>query len=151
VQLDLQLNSFALNIINILSWWYFHFLLFAILPLLSSCVTSFNIKKCEDLCLLQTSNTVGCASFQLYIYHLAEILLARLEFVVQIWVSIGSSLFYAILFVPDFKIYITFRIYAIMFGLTRYGMGEKKVASHALCWRLAESDVTVTPFDTCMH
>ena len=110
----------------------FFFLLFAILHLLSSCVTSFNIRKCEGKCLLQTSNVVGYTRFQLYIYHLAETLFARLVFVVQIWVSTGRSLFYAISFCafsfePYWRIYTTFRIYAIRFGLTRYFMEKSSL------------------------
>ena len=79
---------------------------------------------------LQTSNVVGYTSFKLYIYDLAETLFARLVFVVQVWVSTGRSLFLrdffcGISFEPDLKIYNVFRNYAIMFGLTRYGMEKK--------------------------
>jgi hypothetical protein len=64
------------------------------------------------------------------ISYLAETLFARLVFVVEIWVSTGRSLFYlisfcAISFEPDLKVYTTFRMYAIIFGLTRCGVEKK--------------------------
>jgi len=54
------------------------------------------------------------------------------------------------LFLCVLKIYTSFQIYMIIFGLTLFGIDDHWLLFLVLCWRLAESDVTVMPTVTCI-
>jgi len=56
-------------------------------------------------------------------------------------------LFYVISVLNDLKIYTTFQIYAIIFSLTLFGLGDPWLH---FCRRLAQSDITVMPSVRCM-
>jgi hypothetical protein len=132
-----------------------------------------NIRKWKDMYFLQISNVVNYTSFQIYIYHVAEtlfcetcILCADMGFYRQVsflcdfflrdfvWTRLENLHYISNLrHFSNLRQFSNLHHFSNLRDNVRFNAiwhGEKKVASHILCWRLAESDVTVTPLVTCM-
>jgi len=79
-----------------------------------------------------------------YLIHLQHLLICSMY---RQGLSLYVISFHVILLLCDVKIYASFQIYTIMFGLTLFGIDDHWLLFLVLCWRLAVSVPTVTYVD----